>query len=159
MAFLSRPALGALLRRLSVLALCTLALPAAATSALTPAQQAELASVAPGVALTEAKIAELRAIAFDTTRTRDERVAAMRAVSGFPADANIRRRVCIWDIFGRSGPIFAAAQEQRAVILQYGVDVEMVPYTSETVMVEELKSGLCDAALMSGLRARLFNTY
>jgi TRAP-type C4-dicarboxylate transport system substrate-binding protein len=43
--------------------------------------------------------------------------------------------------------------------VEYGINLEMVPYTNETVMVDEFKAGRCDAALMSGLRARQFNLY
>ena len=67
--------------------------------------------------------------------------------------------VCIWDIVGRSGPIFTAAQDQATLFLEHGIHVKLVPYTDERVMVETLKAGLCDAALMTGMRARLFNQY
>ncbi|HAD08083.1 MAG TPA: hypothetical protein DCF62_01260, partial [Porticoccaceae bacterium] len=33
------------------------------------------------------------------------------------------------------------------------------PYTSESVVAEDLKAGICDAALMTGMRGRLFNKY
>lgn len=101
----------------------------------------------------------LRAQVYNQSLPLEQRIAAMQALTGLEPDPERIYRVCIWDIFGRSGPIFNAAQAQRLKILQYGINVEMVPYTSESIMVEELKSGTCDAALMSGLRARLFNRY
>ncbi|WP_297791082.1 putative solute-binding protein [uncultured Marinobacter sp.] len=102
---------------------------------------------------------QLRSIIYNQSLPLEERVAALQELTGLEPDPDRAYRVCIWDIFGRSGPVFAAAQEQRKKILEFGVNVEMVPYTSESVMVEELKSATCDAALMSGLRARLFNRY
>lgn len=99
----------------------------------------------------------LRDQIYDKSLPLERRLEAMKELTGVDLDRSYR--VCIWDIFGRSGPIFGAAMDQRAEIIKYGIDVEMVPYTSESVMVEELKSGTCDAALMSGLRARLFNKY
>ncbi|UWN51907.1 hypothetical protein ASALC70_04142 [Alcanivorax sp. ALC70] len=60
---------------------------------------------------------------------------------------------------GRHGPIFSAAQDQTTRFLKYGIKVNLEPYTNEQVMVEELKAGRCDAALMTGMRARLFNQY
>ncbi|MDX1456670.1 MAG: putative solute-binding protein [Marinobacter sp.] len=101
----------------------------------------------------------LRDQVYNQSLPLQERIAAMQELTGLEPDPDRIYRVCIWDIFGRSGPIFAAAQDQRRKIIQYGINVEMVPYTSESIMVEELKSGTCDAALMSGLRARLFNQY
>ncbi|MBF1800173.1 putative solute-binding protein [Alloalcanivorax profundimaris] len=67
--------------------------------------------------------------------------------------------ICIWDLVGRHGPIFSAAQDQTTRFLKYGIKVNLEPYTDERVMVEELKAGRCDAALMTGMRARLFNQY
>lgn len=102
---------------------------------------------------------DLRAKVYDQSLPLEQRINAMQELTGLQPDPDRTYRVCVWDIFGRSGPIYGAAQDQRHRILQYGINVEMVPYTSESVMVEELKSGTCDAALMSGLRARLFNQY
>ena len=71
----------------------------------------------------------------------------------------IKRRICIWDIGGRSGPIFAAAQDQKTELMSLGIEVEMEAYTSESIMAEELKAGLCDAAFMTGMKARTFNKF
>ncbi|MFP1684485.1 putative solute-binding protein [Alloalcanivorax sp. C16-1] len=97
-------------------------------------------------------------------------VAALAGLLAAPAGADDRplrerladRRevdICIWDLVGRHGPIFTAAQDQTTRFLQYGIVVNLEPYTNEAVMVEELKAGRCDAALMTGMRARLFNQY
>ena len=101
----------------------------------------------------------LQDIAFDNQRPLPERVAAIREITGISADTPVERRLCIWDPNGRKGPVFMAANIQRARALRYGVKLEVVPYTSESVIAEELKAGLCDAGLISGLRARLFNRY
>ncbi|MCP5163213.1 MAG: hypothetical protein H6999_05965 [Hahellaceae bacterium] len=101
----------------------------------------------------------LRERVYDQSLPLKERITAMQELTGLKPDAKRVYRICIWDIFGRSGPIFSAALQQQPKIMQFGINVEMVPYTSESIMVEELKSGTCDAGLMSGLRARLFNKY
>ena len=111
--------------------------------------------------LSQASMDKLREHVYDQSLTIEKRISAMQALTGLNLknDTNRIYRICIWDIFGRSGPIFAAAKQQEIEILRFGVRVNMVPYTSESIVVEELKSGTCDAALMSGLRARLFNKY
>jgi len=96
---------------------------------------------------------------YDNSLPLKQRLEAAREMTGFRPDPENPYRICIWDMFGRSGLIFAAAEEQRPRILRLGIPIKLVPYTSESVMVEELKSGTCDAAFMSGLRARLFNQY
>lgn len=150
-----------ILRLLCVSLVLSVSLPAGADKALdlTPAQQAEIKRFAPGVTLTPELADKLRAIAFDQDRSLDERIQAMQKVAGYKPGEPVKRRICIWDIAGRAGPIFKAAEDQRSRVLKYGVDLEMVPYTSESVVVEDLKAGICDAALISGLRARLFNQY
>jgi hypothetical protein len=126
---------------------------------MTDAQRAELAKVAPGLTITPALATKLRETAYNQSLSIPERVAAIRKLAGYPEGEMVKRTICIWDIAGRSGPIYAAAQDQRSQIMQYGVEVDMVPYTSESVLAEDLKSGRCDAALMTGLRARLFHRY
>ncbi|MDF1820551.1 MAG: DUF6091 family protein [Alcanivoracaceae bacterium] len=148
------------------LAMCLMILlPLAASAAnddatmMTAQQKEELNRAAPGFTLTPENAAQMRAIAFDQTRSIEERAAALKELTGFGKGEPVKRRVCIWDIAGRSGPIFTAAMDQRTQILKYGVDVELIPFTNESVLAEDLKAGMCDAALMSGLRARLFHKY
>ena len=144
---------------LSAMLISLLGLGQAAAVEMSDAQREELSRLAPGVTITNEMAEQLRALAYDRSLPLEQRVAAMRRVSGFPDDAMVKRRICIWDIAGRNGPIYQAAEDQRLRILEFGVDVELMPYTNEGVMVEELHSGRCDAALMTGLRARLFNQF
>src|SRR5690606_18459064 len=136
-----------ILRLLCFSLVLSVSLPAGADKALdlTPAQQAEIKRFAPGVTLTPELADKLRAIAFDQDRSLDERIQAMQKVAGYKPGEPVKRRICIWDIAGRAGPIFKAAEDQRRRVLKYGVDLEMVPYTSESVVGEDLKAGICDA--------------
>lgn len=110
--------------------------------------------------LSPAQKEKLKKIAYDTSLPMDQRIAAMRKATGLDKKGEyIKRTICIWTIAGRAGPIFAAAQDQQTRMLKYGIKVKLVPYTDEGVMVEALKAGQCDAALMTGLRARSFNKY
>lgn len=150
------------MKRLCLLILFMVSLPLnglANSLSLSPQLQRELAAIAPGTTLTPALAEALREIAFDQNRSLDERIEAMQKAVGFTPSQPLKRRVCIWDIAGRAGPIFQAAQDQQVRLQSYGVELELVPYTSESVLVDELQGGRCDAGLMSGLRARLFNQY
>jgi hypothetical protein len=91
----------------------------------------------------------------------DQRILAIKQLypEQWGDSSQVKRRICIWDVAGRSGPIFTAAQDQKAELLQMGVQVEMEAYTSESILTEELKAGRCDAALMTGLKARTFNKF
>ena len=131
-------------------------------STLTPEQLAEFQRLLPGVELTPELVRMMTDISLNAEMPVNERLKAIAKLSGIdklPEGQRLRRVICIWDIVGRAGPIYGAAMEARAQALEFGVELEMVPYTNETVMVEEFKAGRCDAALMSGLRARQFNKY
>jgi hypothetical protein len=141
---------------------CATAIGAAERIALEPEQQARWEKVAPGVPLTPELFSVMKDIVFRMELPVEERMAAISRMTGtteLSPDQYLKRRICVWDLHGKNGPIFAAALEQRERALEFGIDLQMAPYTNENVMVEELKSGSCDAALLSGMRARTFNRY
>lgn len=129
---------------------------------LTPEQQKQWNQVEPGVKLTPELFEVMKKIVLSRKLSVDERLSAISRMTGMtelPKDQYIKRRICIWDLFGKSGPIYQAAMDQRKRALKFGVDLTMVPYTNEEVMSDELKTGKCDAALLSGMQARSFNKF
>ncbi|MFZ5757181.1 MAG: putative solute-binding protein [Pseudomonadota bacterium] len=79
-------------------------------------------------------------------------VKAPAPVSGPP----LKRKVCVWDIAGANGDLFRTMADLRIGILRYGIDLELLPYTSERVAAEDFKAGQCDAVNLMTLRARNF---
>ncbi|ASK34480.1 hypothetical protein CEK62_08825 [Alcanivorax sp. N3-2A] len=129
---------------------------------LTPDQQAKMHKLLPGVEIDQPLVDGLSEVFYSRdmpVRVRLKAISKLVGIDQMPPGSALHRKICIWDIAGRNGPVFQAAMEQRTLALEYGVNLEMLPFTNETVMVEELKSGRCDAALMSGFRARTFNLY
>jgi len=104
---------------------------------------------------------DLRSIAMNPKLERSQRIAAIKQLHPdmWQGGELIKRRICIWDIGGKSGPIFAAAQDQKTELMNLGIEVDMEAYTSESIMAEELKAGRCDAAFMTGMKARTFNKF
>ena len=86
---------------------------AAESVPMTATQKAELSRVVPGLNITPELAAKLRATAYDQSLTINQRIEAIRELAGYPKGEAIRRKICIWDIVGRSGPVFTAAQDQR----------------------------------------------
>lgn len=80
------------------------------------------------------------------------------STSAFSADLP-KRTLCVWDIVGKSGPVASQMEDYRLEAIKWGVDLEMKVYTDEKIAAEDLKSGACDAAGITGLRAREFNTF
>ena len=129
---------------------------------LTESQKQQLQTLLPGVTLTDSTLEKLEDVFYTRempVRSRLKAISQMVGLDQMPAGSTLKRTICIWDIGGRNGVVFNAAMEQRALALEYGINLDLVPYTNETVMVDEFKAGRCDAALMSGLRARQFNLY
>ncbi|WP_370203835.1 putative solute-binding protein [Alloalcanivorax venustensis] len=129
---------------------------------LSQEQQQKMEQLLPGVDVDQELVRALADIFYSRdmpVRVRLGAIAKLVGIDQMPPGTALNRTICLWDIAGRNGPVFQAAMEQRAMALEYGIDLEMIPFTNETILVEELKAGRCDAGLMSGMRARLFNSY
>lgn len=100
--------------------------------------------------------------AMNRSLTLDERITAVRDLykAGLDEQGKFPSvRICVWDIGGRSGPVFGTVRDHTTDLLKLGVTVQLEAYTSESILAEDLKAGNCDAALMTGLKARSFNRF
>lgn len=75
------------------------------------------------------------------------------------AQAEKELNICVWDIAGKSGPAMQAMREWQTEALSWGLKTKLTTHTNEAIAAEELKSGICDAALITGIRARSFNKF
>lgn len=103
----------------------------------------------------------LSKIAMDSKKSQEQRIAAIgKLYKNIMTEGKFAsRRICVWDPLGRTGPIYLSTVDQKARLLSMGIQISVEAYTNETVLVEELKAGQCDAALMTGMRARSFNKF
>ena len=97
--------------------------------------------------------------ALTLTPKQEQHLAEARKEMGLGPDDMLKRHICLWDLSGRSGPIFNGATTLRLDLLRYKIDISLEAFTNESAMVASLKNGQCDAALMSGFRARQFNRF
>lgn len=69
--------------------------------------------------------------------------------------------VCIFDPTGQDGYAYGYAKDYMLQAPRFGVTnpIELKIYTNETLIVDDFKSGRCDGAIMSSLRAREFNSF
>ncbi|MFZ4578963.1 MAG: putative solute-binding protein [Myxococcota bacterium] len=77
------------------------------------------------------------------------------ALAQAPA-APIDRVLCVYDPSGTQGDIYKFAERYQAAALEWGVRFQLKPNTNEGVTTADFKAGQCQAALVSGLRARSF---
>ncbi|MBE0482769.1 MAG: hypothetical protein IBX52_04635 [Bacterioplanes sp.] len=100
--------------------------------------------------------------AMDSSLSQSERIEAIKRLYPEYLSANgavPQRTICVWDVLGRSGPIYATAMDQQARLLEMGLNVRIEAYTNEGVLTDDLKAGQCHAGLFTGIRARLFNQF
>lgn len=71
----------------------------------------------------------------------------------------IKRRLCVWDIMGQNGEIFAKLKDYQVKASTLGVDFELKGYVDERVASEDFRVRYCDAVVVTGLRARPFNPF
>lgn len=81
------------------------------------------------------------------------------ASSFVSAAESIKRRLCVWDIMGQNGEIFAKLKDYQVKASTLGVDFELKGYVDERVASEDFRVRYCDAVVMTGLRARPFNSF
>mgnify|MGYP001356708001 CR=1 FL=1 len=92
-------------------------------------------------------------------RTLSLATALLLALSQAANAENIQRKICVFDIIGNVGPVMGAMRDWKTAALEWGLDAELIPFTNEAIAAEDLKAGNCDAALITGIRARAFNQY
>jgi hypothetical protein len=71
----------------------------------------------------------------------------------------VRRKLCVWDIMGQNGEIFALMKDYQVKAATLGVDFELKGYVDEKVASEDFRVGYCDAVLLTGLRIRPYNAF
>lgn len=71
----------------------------------------------------------------------------------------VSKKVCVFDLLGANGPVYSQMKDYKTAALDWGVELDLNPYTSERVAAEDFKSGLCDAVSFTGTRSRQFNAF
>src|SRR5690606_20923071 len=73
--------------------------------------------------------------------------------------AATERTLCVFDILGTSGDTYNIMRDYAAAARTQGYDINLRVYTDEGIAAEDLKAGQCDAAGITGVRGRQFNSY
>ncbi|MDX1695147.1 MAG: putative solute-binding protein [Ketobacteraceae bacterium] len=75
------------------------------------------------------------------------------------ADEPVPLKMCAFTLLGESGPDFELVKDYQLAALSWGAELDVKAYISEKVIVNELKSGACDIASMTGGSAHSFNRF
>ncbi|RZI79685.1 MAG: hypothetical protein EOP38_24745 [Rubrivivax sp.] len=85
-------------------------------------------------------------------------VAAAAAIaSSLATPAMAKSLVCVWDVAGKTGDVYASAVDYGLAMQKNGVELEVKGYVDERVAIEDFRSGQCDAVIATTLRTRPFN--
>ena len=82
--------------------------------------------------------------------------ATVAALAIAPA-AQAKTLVCVWDVAGKTGDVYAQATDYAISMQKQKVDIELKSYVDERVAVEDFRAGQCDAVISTALRLRQFN--
>lgn len=85
-------------------------------------------------------------------------ILVLAVTLSFAAQAK-KHTVCVFDIVGAHGDVFNLMKDYQLEALNWGVDIELKPYTDEKIASEDFKAGQCSAVVLTGLRGRLFNSF
>lgn len=76
-----------------------------------------------------------------------------------PLEKPLYISVCFFDFQGKNGDIYSQAKDLVLIARRWNVIVELKVFTDERITAENFKTGQCDAAGISTLRARQFNSF
>lgn len=82
--------------------------------------------------------------------------AVLAAVSGL---AQAKQVVCIFDLVGKNGDVYAVMKDYQLAAKNWGADIELRVNTNEAVVAEDFKAGKCDGISVTGMRGRQFNRF
>lgn len=75
------------------------------------------------------------------------------------AAAQEKRLVCVFDIIGKAGDQFNIMTDFKTAALKQGYQLTLKAYTNERIAAKDLSANQCDAAALTGVRAKKFNKY
>ncbi len=69
------------------------------------------------------------------------------------------RSLCVFDLLGANGPVYAQMKDYKIAAISWGVDFQLKPYLSENLAAADFKAGVCDAVSFTGIQSRQFNFF
>ncbi|MFO1391804.1 MAG: putative solute-binding protein [Agitococcus sp.] len=76
------------------------------------------------------------------------------------ADDTVSKRIlCVWDLMGANGDNYSLMKDYRLAAKEWNVNLQLKAYTDEKIATEDFRVGQCDGVVITGLRAKPFNTF
>jgi len=65
-----------------------------------------------------------------------------------------RKKVCTWDPVGRNGPVITFFSDVIPRAINWGLQLEFIPYLDENQVTVDLDKGICDAGIVTAILSR-----
>lgn len=75
------------------------------------------------------------------------------------ASSSYAQTICVFDPLGSQGDNFSLMKDYAVAAKQWGGDITLKPYPDEKLATADFKSGKCDGAAITGIRARAINEF
>ena len=80
-------------------------------------------------------------------------------VAAVSAGTQAKQTMCVFDIVGKNGDVYALMKDYQLAAKGWGADIELKVNSSESVIAEDFKAGKCDGVSITGIRGRQFNSF
>ena len=80
-------------------------------------------------------------------------------IAAISAGTQAKQTICVFDIVGKSGDVYALMKDYQLAAKSWGADIELKVGTNEAVIAEDFKAGKCDGVSITGMRGRQFNQF
>ena len=81
---------------------------------------------------------------------------SLSAITGL---AQAKQVICVFDLVGKNGDVFALMKDYQLAAKNWGADIEVRGGQNEDVIAEVCKVGKCDGISVTGMRGRQFNSF
>ena len=85
--------------------------------------------------------------------------ALLSVFMGSNAFAGEPKTLCVYDPSGANGDAYLTMKDYQVAASAWGVDFTLKPYTNEKTAADDFTAGKCDAAFLTGVRARGFTKF
>ena len=80
-------------------------------------------------------------------------------IAAISAGTQAKQTICVFDIVGKSGDVYALMKDYQLAAKSWGADLELKVGTNEAVIAEDFKAGKCYGVSITGMRGRQFNQF
>lgn len=75
------------------------------------------------------------------------------------AQPALAQKICVFSLVGAQGELWSLMTDFKLAAAGWGEEIALRVFTDERVAAEDLKAGLCDGLLMTGIKARQFVSF